>query len=77
MFELRLRRIGNSFGVILPAPALDALGVRHMAGEKLVLTRCPDGRLELRGVDELFERKLALLLDTMKRYDVTLRALAK
>ena len=48
------------------------------AGEKLVVTRLPDGQgVELRHVDDRFEEKLALLRDTMKRYKNTLRALAK
>lgn len=76
--ELRLRRVGNSFGVILPKEALEALGVEGKEGEKLALCRSPDGRgLELRHVDEGFERKLALLRDTMRRYKNTLRELAK
>jgi len=76
--ELTLRRVGNSLGVILPKEALQALGVEGKAGEKLVVTRLPDGQgVELRHVDDRFEEKLALLRDTMKRYKNTLRALAK
>ena len=78
MMELRLRRIGNSLGVILPKEALEALGVEDKEGEKLVLAELPDGRgLELRHLDEKFEKKLALLRDTMRRYKNTLRALAR
>lgn len=78
MMELRLRRVGNSLGVILPKEALEALGVESKAGEKLALAKLPDGSgLELRHVDEKFEKKLALLRDTIKRYKNTLRALAK
>ena len=78
LMELRLRRVGNSLGVILPKEALEALGVESKAGEKLVLAKLPDGRgFELRHVDEKFEKKLALLRDTMKRYKNTLRSLAK
>lgn len=78
MMELRLRRVGNSFGVILPKEALEALGLESKEGEKLALTRLPDGRgLELRHVDEKFEKKLALLRDTMKRFKNTLRELGK
>mgnify|MGYP002783628933 FL=1 len=76
--ELTLRRVGNSFGVILPKEALEALGLESKEGEKLALTKLPDGRgLELRHVDEKFEKKLALLRDTMKRFKNTLRELAK
>ena len=76
--ELRLRRIGNSFGIILPKKALESLGRDCREGEKLALTRLADGQgLELRHVDEKFEKKLALLRDTMKRFKNTLRELAK
>jgi putative addiction module antidote len=76
--ELRLRRVGNSFGVILPKEALEALGVESKEGEKLTLVKSPDGRgLELRHVDEVFEKKLAALRDTLKKYKNTLRELAK
>ncbi len=78
LIELRLRRVGNSFGVILPKEALEALGVEAKEGEKLALVRLPDGTgLELRHEDAKFERKLALLRETMQKYKNTLRALAK
>jgi len=78
MIELRLRRIGNSLGIILPKEALEALGAASRAGEVLALAKLPDGRgFELRHVDASFAKKLALLRDTMKRYKNTLRALAK
>lgn len=78
MIELRLRRVGNSLGVILPKEALEALGIDNQEGAKLTLEKLPDGRgLELRHIDEEFERKLELLRDTMKRYKNTLRTLAK
>jgi len=75
--ELRLRRVGNSFGVILPKEALEALGVASKEGAKLTLCKLPDGGLELRHIDEKFEKKLALLRDTMQRFKNTLRELAK
>ncbi|MBL8752658.1 MAG: AbrB/MazE/SpoVT family DNA-binding domain-containing protein [Planctomycetes bacterium] len=78
LIELRLRRVGNSLGVILPTEALEALGVEGKEGEKLMLTRLPGGDgLELKHVDAKFEKKLALLRDTMKRFRNTLRELAK
>jgi putative addiction module antidote len=77
MIELRLRRVGNSLGIILPKEALEALGVDGKEGETLTLAQLPDGRMELRHVDQKFEKKLALLRDTMKRYKNTLRTLAK
>jgi antitoxin component of MazEF toxin-antitoxin module len=38
MMELRLRRVGNSFGVILPKEALEALGIAGKE-KKLALLR--------------------------------------
>jgi putative addiction module antidote len=76
--ELRLRRIGNSLGVILPKSALQALGIEAREGETLVLAELPEGRgFELRPLDAKFEKKLALFRETIKRYRKTLRALAK
>lgn len=76
--ELRLRRIGNSLGVILPKEVLDALGAEGKEGETLTLARLPEGGgLELRHVDAKFEKKLAVLRDTLKRFKNTLRELAK
>jgi len=78
LIELSLRRVGNSYGVILPKEALEALGIQSKAGVKLSLAKLPDGQgLKLRHIDEKFEKKLALMRDTMKRYKNTLRALAK
>lgn len=77
MIELRLRRVGNSFGVILPKEALEALGITAREGEVLTLVQHPDGRTELRHIDPKFERKLALLRDTMQKYKNTLRELAR
>jgi putative addiction module antidote len=76
--ELRLRRIGNSLGVILPKEAIEALGAEGREGEKLTLARLPDGSgFELRYIDAKFARKLAVLRDTMQRYKNALRELAK
>lgn len=78
MMELRLRRVGNSLGVILPKEALEALGVDGKEGVKLILAKLPEGRgLELRHIDEKFEKELRVLRDTMKRYKNALRELAK
>jgi putative addiction module antidote len=77
MIELRIQRVGTSVGVILPKEALDALGIEGTDGEILTLAPQPDGRVELRRVDTKWERKLALLRDTMKKYENALRDLAK
>jgi putative addiction module antidote len=76
LIELRLRRVGNSLGLILPKEALEALGICGKEGEALTLARLPGGGIELRHVDRRFEKKLALLRDTVKRFRNTLRELA-
>lgn len=76
--ELRLRRVGNSLGVIMPKEVLEVLGIDGKEGAKLTLVRLPDGSgFELRHVDAKFERKLAVLRDTLKRYKNALRELSK
>ena len=75
--ELRLRRVGNSLGVILPKRALEALGVEPEAGKTLVLVRAPEGTgLELRYEDTEFARRLAVLRETLQRNRNALRELA-
>jgi len=74
--ELTLRRIGNSLGAILPADALKSLGVAK-EGDTLLLSTNGEGQLLLSHADAGFQKKLALLRDTMKRYKNALRELAK
>jgi putative addiction module antidote len=74
--ELKLRKIGNSYGVILPAEVLAALQVR----EGGTLTLIPDQKgqgYQLRSSNPDFERKLAVLKDTVEKYKNALRELAK
>ncbi len=40
---LKIRRVGNSCGVILPKDLLDGLGLRE--GSTVTITRTPDGLL--------------------------------
>lgn len=76
--ELKLRRVGNSLGVILPKEILALLGVEGREGEILALERLPDGSgIALRPADDRFAEKLALLRDTMKQYRNALRELSK
>ena len=63
--ELKLRRVGNSLGVILPREVLALLGVEGREGEILAVERLPDGNgIALRPADDRFAEKLALLRDT-------------
>ena len=74
--RIKLRKIGNSLGVILPAEVLQTLHVRE--GGSLSL-RPDDSRsgYHLTADDAEFERQLGIARDLMQRYHSTLRELAK
>ena len=75
MVELKLRKIGNSLGVVLPKEVLRRLQARD--GERLFLIEAPDGSYRLTPYDPAFDDRLAKAEDIMARYRNTLRALAK
>jgi putative addiction module antidote len=75
MVELKLRKIGNSLGVVLPREVVNRLHVRD--GERLFLVEAPDGSYRLTPYDPGFQKKMAKAEDIMGRYRNTLRALAK
>ena len=72
--RLKLRKIGNSLGVILPADVLKTLQVRE--GSNLSLLPNETG-YQLSADDAEFERQMDIARDLMKRYRSTLRELAK
>lgn len=75
MIQLKVRKIGNSLGVVLPKEVVQAL---HTAeGETLHLTANPDGGFHLTPYDPDFERKMQQVEDIAARYRDTLRALSK
>ena len=74
MKKLKVRRIGNSLGVILPKEVLEQLGAKE--GDELVLTRAQDAWLMARR-DEKFQRVMKYAAEGMDEYRNTLRELAK
>jgi putative addiction module antidote len=72
--ELKVRKLGNSLGTLLPREALDRLKVGE--GERLFLTETPDG-YRITRYDPEFEEQLDLAEEGMSAYRNTLRALAK
>lgn len=75
MLELRVRKFGNSLGVILPKAVIERL---HTAdGQKLFLTESPGDGYQLRRYDPEFERQMQLAEEGMIRYRNTLHILAK
>ena len=75
MFELKVRKFGDSLGVILPPDALDRLGAKD--GDALFLTEGPDGGYRITPYDPAFEAKLTKAEEIIGRYRNTLHALSK
>jgi len=75
MVELKLRRFGNSLGVVLPKEVVGRLNAKE--GEALFLTEAPEGGYRLTPYDPSFEEKMAKADDILRRYRNTLRVLAQ
>ncbi len=71
---LKVRQIGNSFGVVLPKETLAKMRVGE--GDDLHLLETPDG-IELRAYDPEIGRQLEVARKIARRYRNTLRELAK
>lgn len=71
---LKITRIGNSAGVILPKELLARLRVGP--GDMLYLTEAPDG-VRITATDPGFEQKMALAEQIMREDRDILRVLAK
>ncbi len=72
--ELKLRKIGNSVGIVLPKEVLTSLKVQE--GDTLTLTEAQDGiRLTVGNPD--FARTMTVFESLNRRYRNTLRELAK
>ncbi len=72
--ELKLRKIGNSVGVVLPKEALNRLKAKE--GDTLTVTDSPSG-LQMTAQDPEFARAMSVFKDISKRYRNTLKELAK
>jgi putative addiction module antidote len=75
MVELKVRKIGNSLGVVLPKEVIENLQTGD--GKKLFLRRAADGSYFMTPYDPLFEKKMTKAREIMSRYRNTLRALSK
>lgn len=74
MGKTKIRKIGNSYGVILPKETLDNLGLSE--GDTVFLTDTPDG-VALQPHDESFEEQMEAARQIMKKRRAALRELAK
>jgi len=75
MHAVKIRRIGNSLGVVLPKEILARLGAGE--GTSVYLTDSPDGGLRLTPLNEDFARQMEAAENIMRRDRDALRALAK
>ena len=72
--ELKVRKVGNSLGVVLPKDALTHLKVQE--GDTLTLTESQDG-VRLSAANPDFAKTMAVFESLKRRYRNTLRELAK
>ena len=75
MVELKVRKFGNSLGVVLPKSVIDRLHTQD--GETLFLIEAPDGSYRLTPYDPTFEQKMEKAEDIISRYRNTLHVLAQ
>ena len=73
--ELKLRKVGNSVGLILPKEALARLNAK--AGDTLVFTPAENNGYRLSPGKSDFASQMAIAEDIARRYHNTLRELAK
>jgi putative addiction module antidote len=72
---MKVRRIGNSLGVLLPLELLSVLGVEE--GDTVDVVQTEDGRLELAAVDREADDLMEMAEELMAENRAVLRALAK
>lgn len=78
VLELKLRKVGNSVGLVLPKEVLARLNVAE--GDTLTLTDSPDGSLRVTpatGGREPFAAQMKAAEGIVRRYRNTLRELAQ
>ncbi len=73
--ETKVRKIGNSIGIVLPKEALQALKVQE--GDVLFLTEAPECSLRVTPEKPGFQDIMKIAEEGMNRYRNTLRELAK
>ncbi len=75
MFKLKIRRVGNSLGVTLPAETARAMKVKE--GDPVYLTEGPDGSFRITPYDPEFAAAMDAAESFMARYRNALRELAR
>lgn len=75
VLELKLRKVGNSVGLVLPKEALAYLKVS--AGDTVCVTEAGEGSLRMSPTSADVTRQLDAAQGIIRRYRNTLRELAK
>jgi len=75
MVELKVRKFGNSLGVVLPKEVINRLHTSD--GQPLYLIEAPDGSYQLTPYDPVFSKKMAQADNIIDRYRNTLHVLSK
>ena len=75
VLELKLRKIGNSVGIVLPKEALAHLKAGE--GDTVLLTEGNDGSLRINTDKPEVSHQMQIAQELMQRYRNTLRELAK
>ncbi|WP_105984861.1 MULTISPECIES: AbrB/MazE/SpoVT family DNA-binding domain-containing protein [unclassified Brucella] len=75
--NITLRKIGNSYGVIIPKEVLERLNLQ--TGDTLTLTTDENGLRLARGTEdaEVLEKKMQIARERMKKYETAYRVLAQ
>jgi len=75
VLDLKVRKVGNSLGIILPKEALAHLNIAE--GDTICATESPDGTLRLITSRPAVVKQLEAAQSILKRYRHTLQELAK
>ena len=75
VLELKLRKVGNSIGVVLPKEALAHLNADD--GDAVYLTETTDGGFRITASNPEFARKMKVAENLSRRYRHALKELAK
>ncbi len=73
--ETKIRKIGNSYGMILTKEVLQELNVSE--GSTVYITEAPGNAVKVTSSDPTFAEKSKMVDDIIKRYPNTLSELAK
>ncbi len=73
--KTKVRKIGNSLGIVLPKEALQAMNVEE--GASLYITKAPKDSLHLTPEQPEFDDVMKIAQEGMAKYRNTLRELAK